>query len=218
MEKIQLHTKEQEIIFNEIKNSDFFKSRFYFTGGTALSSLYLHHRFSDDLDFFSQSRFDNQIIFTNIGEWSKRLGFKFTSNFAEVVYVFQMVFVNDSELKVDFSYYPYENLEERDVVDGVTVDSLIDIAVNKFVTISQRSEVKDFVDLYYLLDKFTLWDLRNGVKKKFGLELDPLLIASDFLKVEDFSYMPRMIKPLELSDLQSFFQEKARELGLKSVS
>lgn len=31
---------------------------FYFSGGTALSEFYLRHRFSEDLDFFSEEEFD----------------------------------------------------------------------------------------------------------------------------------------------------------------
>ncbi len=34
---------------------------FYFTGGTALSQFYLHHRYSEDLDFFSQTEFNHLI-------------------------------------------------------------------------------------------------------------------------------------------------------------
>lgn len=36
---------------------------FYLTGGTALSRFYLHHRFSDDLDFFlnNVSNFRDQV-------------------------------------------------------------------------------------------------------------------------------------------------------------
>lgn len=64
MGKIQLQTREQKIILDEVKQSDFLKSHFYFTGGTALSAAYLHHRYSDDLDFFSEKQFDNQTIFT----------------------------------------------------------------------------------------------------------------------------------------------------------
>ncbi|HSW88006.1 MAG TPA: nucleotidyl transferase AbiEii/AbiGii toxin family protein [Candidatus Saccharimonadales bacterium] len=218
MEKIQLHTREQEIIFDEIKKNEFLKSHFYFTGGTALSSLYLHHRYSDDLDFFNANQFDNQILFTLMNDWSKKHSFTFTSNFVEVVYIFLLTFSNKSELKVDFSYYPYKRLEKESLVNDIAVDSLLDIAVNKLLTISQRTEVKDFVDLYYLLDIFTIWDLRNGVKSKFSIDLDPLIIGADFLKVESFNYLPRMIKPLKLEELQSFFQKKAEDIGMKAIT
>src|SRR5258706_8248293 len=105
MGKIQLYTKEQEIILDEIRKNNFLSSQFYFTGGTALSSVYLHHRYSDDLDFFTENRFDNKILFTLISEWSKTHHFTFTSNFVEVVYIFMLTFAHKTELKVDFSYY-----------------------------------------------------------------------------------------------------------------
>ncbi|PIP17868.1 MAG: hypothetical protein COX43_01920, partial [Parcubacteria group bacterium CG23_combo_of_CG06-09_8_20_14_all_35_9] len=39
------------------------KDQFYWTGGTLLSVLYLHHRKSKDLDFFSNEPFSyNEII------------------------------------------------------------------------------------------------------------------------------------------------------------
>jgi predicted nucleotidyltransferase component of viral defense system len=217
MGKIQFHTKGQELIFDEIKKNEFLRTQFYFTGGTALSAVYLHHRYSDDLDFFTINKFETQTIFTIISQWAALHHFTFTANFAEVVYIFLLTFPDASELKVDFSYYPYSKLEKEQIIDGILIDSLLDIAVNKLLTITQRTEVKDFVDLYFLLDKFTVWDLREGVKQKFKVELDPLIIASDFLKVESFNYMPKMISSLTIKQLQSFFQEKAKDMGLKAV-
>lgn len=39
----------QDIVLETLSNAD---TEFYLTGGTAASRGYLHHRFSDDLDFF----------------------------------------------------------------------------------------------------------------------------------------------------------------------
>jgi predicted nucleotidyltransferase component of viral defense system len=103
------------------------------------------------------------------------------------------------------------------VVSNLEIDSLLDIAVNKMLTISQRSEAKDFVDLYFLLQKFHVWDIITGVKVKFRVEIEPLLLGSDFLKVEDFDFLPKMILPLTLEKLKIFFRQKAQEVGLKSV-
>ncbi len=36
------------------------KRQFYLSGGTALAEYYLHHRLSDDLDFFSENEIDIQ--------------------------------------------------------------------------------------------------------------------------------------------------------------
>ena len=37
-------------------------AHFYLIGGTALAEFYLHHRLSEDLDFFSEQEFDPQSI------------------------------------------------------------------------------------------------------------------------------------------------------------
>lgn len=216
MGEIQILTKEQQIILAQVKKEPFFE-QFYFTGGTALSAFYLQHRYSEDLDFFTQKKFDNQDIFDLIDSWSKKYSFTFTSEFHQVVYIFMLTFKNKEVLKVDFGHYQHKRIEKDNIIDGLKTDSLTDIAVNKLLTITQRSSVKDFVDLYFLLNKFTVWDLLSGVRIKFGMELEPYILASNFLKVEEFEFLPKMILPLTLKDLKAFFREKAKEIGLKAV-
>ena len=43
----------------------------------------------------------------------------------------------------------HKRLEEGTKIKGFTVDSLRDIATNKLLTINQRTQVKDFVDLFF---------------------------------------------------------------------
>ena len=217
MGKISILTKEQDIILAEIKKSPFLSTNFYFTGGTALSAFYLQHRYSEDLDFFSEKNIDTEAIFTFFQELSRQHDFTFTSEFQEVVYIFLLKFNNTETLKVDFGYYPYKQIEKPKELNGIKTDSLTDIAVNKLLTITQRNTVKDFVDLFYLLEKFTVWELIEGVRLKFKMQLEPFILASDFLKVEDFDYLPRMIKPLTLDELKFFYRQKAKEIGKKSL-
>ena len=216
MGKIQVLTKEQQIILAQVKKEPFFE-QFYFTGGTALSACYLQHRYSEDLDFFTQKKFDTQDVFDLIDSWSREHDFTFTSEFHQVVYIFMLKFKNKEVLKVDFGRYPHKRIEGNNIIDGLKTDSLTDIAVNKLLTVTQRSSVKDFVDLYFLLNKFTIWDLIQGVRIKFRMELDPYILASNFLKVEDFDFLPRMILPLTLEELKAFFRQQAKEMGLKSI-
>ena len=54
MGKMPLFTQEQKLIFDQIKNNQYLTDNFYFTGGTALSYFYLNHRYSEDMDFFSE--------------------------------------------------------------------------------------------------------------------------------------------------------------------
>jgi len=64
---------------DEINKNKYLTSNFYFTGGTALSKYYLQHRYSDDLDFFSEKQIDQQLIFSIISSWKNKLGFRFNS-------------------------------------------------------------------------------------------------------------------------------------------
>ena len=49
---------------------------FYLTGGTALAEFYLHHRLSEDLDFFSEEEIDSQIVFAFLKSIQKSAGIK----------------------------------------------------------------------------------------------------------------------------------------------
>ena len=206
-------TKKQRLIFDEFANNSFLRTNLYFTGGTALSAVYLQHRLSEDLDFFSEKEFDIQTITDIITKWSRKLAFAFERREIGNAHIHQFQFEDGENLKVDFALYPYELLEKGKVVKGVSIDSLLDIATNKLLTISQRTQVKDFVDLYFLLKKYTIWDLIDGAKVKFRLKTEPLLVAYDFLKVESFENLPEMLKPLTLEELKMFFREKAKQLG-----
>lgn len=220
MGKISILSQEQKEILDLITKNDFFSSNFYFTGGTVLSECYLHHRYSEDLDFFSEKKFDQQVIITYMSELGKKLNFTFNSRFVEVVYKFNVFFKSGNSFKIDFAYYPYKRLDRGEKYNFMEVDSLKDIATNKFLTINQRTDIKDYVDLYFLLqNKFNIWDLLYAAQNKFKeMEFDILLIAQDLLKIENFTQLPRMINSLTIDELKIFFRLQAKNLGLKVVS
>lgn len=219
MGQIHILTQEQGIILDLIAKDRYLSQDFYFTGGTALSEYYLRHRFSEDLDLFSQRKIDQEVISSIVNSWSTHLNFKYTARFVEVVYRFEFIFPKGRDLKVDFGYFPYQLMEKGLQSKSLSIDSLRDIATNKMTTINQRTEVKDFVDLYYILqDKYTIWDLLYSAQVKFpNMIFDPFLLAQDLLKAEDFTILPRMVKHLTLGELKKFFREKAKELGRKAV-
>lgn len=217
MGQISTLSAEQQRILDQVAQTPFFCDAFYFTGGTALSSLYLHHRESVDLDFFSEQSFNIQTISSLLLDWSSVHSFTFQAEFLNPVYVTWLKFPNGKTLKVDFARYPYRRLEKGTTYQELPVDSLLDIAVNKILTITQRAEVKDFVDLYFLLQQFSVWDLREGVRIKFKRDIEPMVIGSDFLLSEDFTFLPTMHLPLTLDELKAFFREEAKKLGKIAV-
>ncbi|PIU03547.1 hypothetical protein COT44_02880 [Candidatus Shapirobacteria bacterium CG08_land_8_20_14_0_20_39_18] len=221
MEKISTLTQEQKFILDGVAKIPFFRENFYFTGETALSEFHLRHRYSDDLDFFTEKKdnLDLQVINSLLADLGRQYDFTFSGRFIEVVYITMLTFSNGSQLKADFGYYPYQRLKKGIDHQGLAIDSLEDIAFNKLSTVSQRENIKDFVDLYFLLKEkhFTLWDLIYGLEVKFKTKVETLLLAEDLLKIEDFDTLPRMIKPLTFKELQIFFRKIAVELGKKAV-
>lgn len=217
MEKVSILTKKQKLIFSEVIKNDFFRSNFYFTGGTALAEFYLHHRESVDLDFFSQKEFDTQTITNFLEDLSHKYSFEFRSELVKPVFINLLKFKNGKTLKVDFARYPYKRIREGKKYQGFAIDSEMDIAINKLFALNQRIQVKDFVDLYFLLKKYSFWDLRTGVHVKFHQDLEPLILASDFVLVKDFEFLPKMLKPLTLEELKNFFIKEAQRLGSLAV-
>lgn len=207
----------QNLIFQEVIGDDFLRSQFYFTGGTALKAFHLNHRESEDLDFFSEKKFDPRIIVSKMHIWSLKHRFKPHVRQIETVNIFTLEFPKGEKLKIDFVYHPHKRLQKGLTYENFAIDSKMDIAVNKALTIMQRSAAKDFVDLYYLLNDFTVWDLISGVYSKYNIEIDPFVLGSDFTKMKEFKTLPKMLKPLSLKQLQIFFIQKSQELARASV-
>src|SRR3990167_62450 len=77
MGKVQILTQNQKDILDEVVKQDYFKRNFYFTGGTALSEFYLQHRYSDDIDLFSEEKLDTEFISNWLSELGKKYRFSF---------------------------------------------------------------------------------------------------------------------------------------------
>lgn len=216
MGKVSILTPEQTTFFDQVSKNEYIRSRFYFTGGTALSECYLHHRFSEDLDFFTENLYETIIIGNFVTSLSNKLHFTFTSELIEgSLYRFQIYFSNTESLKVDFSHYEGKRVKKGNIYKKISVDSLLDIAINKIRTVQQRESIKDFVDLYFLLKEFSIWDLIDGVKIKFNNKIEPWILAADLINVESFQTLPKMIRPLTLLQLKQFFRKEAKKLGLQ---
>lgn len=190
---------------NELNN-------FYLTGGTALAGYYLYHRISDDLDFFSFDNFDSIFIHGITEELRKIIGadkVRFSKLYDRNQFFYILM---DEEYKVEFTKYPFKQLEEINDFNGARIDSEFDIAVNKLITITDRFDPKDFVDLYFLLRKYSLERLQKGVYSKFNTKLDQLTIGSSLAKVRGVLALPKLTEPLTVEELKEFFNAEAKKL------
>lgn len=207
-------TKEQLGALAEIGKSDIAKL-FYLTGGTALSEFYLRHRFSDDLDFFTDAESFPQIEVEALVEKIRAAIGASDVNYRRL-YDRRIFFFpcETGELKIEFTYYPFSSINPREKHSGILVDSFEDIVAGKWMALMDRIEAKDFVDFYFLIKekKISLGAIRKLVKQKFNLSLEAATMGSELAKVRALDKLPRMIKPLTLDELKIFFADQSKSL------
>jgi predicted nucleotidyltransferase component of viral defense system len=123
------------------------RTRFYLTGGTALSRCYFHHRYSDDLDFFVND--DDQFDSYMVGVYSilKKAGITMELMIDETR--FKRI-VADQTLKIDFINDVPFYLGDVQQIPGFpfkAIDNPANILANKITALRDRSEIKDLVDI-----------------------------------------------------------------------
>jgi predicted nucleotidyltransferase component of viral defense system len=176
-------TKNQIDFLEKLRGSDFFTKHFYLTGGTALAAFYLKHRYSEDLDFFSENEFDVSQLSVFLKTIKKDLGISkidFQQSYNRNLFFLTM---GRETLKTEFTFFPFSRIEKGAEAHGVAVDSLLDIAVNKLFTIYQRTKARDYIDLYFICrgGAFSIHDLIQKAKAKFDWHIDLMLNGRAFL-------------------------------------
>ncbi len=188
---------------------------FYLTDGTALAEFYLHHRYSEDLDFFCEEEIDQQIVFAFLKSIQKSSGIKKID--AQQSFNRNLFFLHLKDgdiIKTEFTYFPFPRIEKKNKIGCLWIDSLLDIAVNKVFTICQKPRSRDFIDLYLILqtEKWTIAELVKKAKIKFDWHIDALQLASQFLQAKEVKDYPRMIEKIKPEAWQNFFEDEAKNL------
>jgi len=210
MEILTQYQKEFLLAFSETSLRDYF----FLTGGTALSAFYLQHRLSDDMDFFTEG--EGQIV--RILPFIQAIASKLNSridirrNFASYIELF---LTRENEfLRCDFAMDSPYRLSQKVFRDeyGIYIDNVIDISCNKLSALYDRSESKDFVDIYFIDKEIITFEelLENAKQKHIGL--DNYWLAVSLAKAESVTIIPRMVKPLDINELRNFFIKKTQWL------
>ncbi len=138
-------TKWQKVFLKAFASSEL-RDQFNLSGGTALSAFYLEHRLSDDLDFFSPVK----VPFYLIDEFLKKADFVeeavMVRHFDRRIFTIRLP--DRSTIIAEFTYYPLKNLEPPEKIDGLFIDSFIDVVTNKICAVADRTDIKDYVDIY----------------------------------------------------------------------
>lgn len=212
-------SKAQVLLLNKIAESGFLKNTFYLTGGTALAAFYLHHRYSEDLDFFSENEFD--ILQVDVAFKAIRQELGITKIDFQQSYNRNLFFLHIGKevIKAEFTYFPFPRIEKGNEEYGIQVDSLLDIATNKLFTIYQRSQARDYIDLYAIVQHkgYSVEELVQKAKSKFDWHIDPLQLGTQFIKAKEAQDYPRMIVEIMPEKWQAFFIEEAKKLGKEVI-
>jgi len=151
---------------------------FYLTGGTALSRIYLNHRYSDDLDFFVNNRSDFKLQVNAVIKGLTESGLSFDTTIADEGFARVFVIDGDNTLKLDF----VNDVSFRSGTPAKTklferTDNLYNILSNKITALGRYSP-KDVVDIVYICEilSFNWENIINDASEK-DLWVNPINVA-----------------------------------------
>jgi len=88
----------------------------------------------------------------------------------EEVYIAEDTLVLSIEdIGVSFFKYPYPLIRSYQKINNILIASPEDIAAMKILAISQRGRRRDFIDIYFLMQKFTVNQMMGFVKEKYPM-------------------------------------------------
>jgi hypothetical protein len=132
---------------------------FFLVGGTALA-LTLGHRQSVDIDLFSNFDFDTAYVLENLS----------------ADFPFQLFFSASNTLKgsingvqLDILAHRYPLINEAVATENITMLSVEDIIAMKLNAIAVSGQrVKDFIDIHFLLQSYSIAEMIGYYKKKYA--------------------------------------------------
>jgi len=163
--------------------------QFFLVGGTALA-LKIGHRLSIDLDLFTADNFD-------VAELQYHL---------ENTYGFETDYLSKNTIKgvvngikVDFIAHQYKLVEGIDANEQIRMASIQDIAAMKLSAITQNgTRYKDFVDLYFLLEKMSFSQMLQAFELKYP-KSNAIMAIKGLTYFDDINFevdRPVLIQPI----------------------
>lgn len=181
---------------------------FILAGGTALA-LQIGHRLSEDLDFFTSKPFSTDKLFREITK------LKFDPEILQEEEGTLVIVINKT--KVSMMRYDYPFLEKLTRFNGIPVAGIVDIASMKIIAISQRGAKRDFIDLYFILQRTPFWKIAENVVGRFGRKrINAVVIGKALVYFADADVDPDpkylgKEKP-DWNSIKMFFRKNAKQM------
>jgi predicted nucleotidyltransferase component of viral defense system len=180
--------------------SDFVSPAFYLAGGTGLA-LHFGHRFSYDLDFFSERPFRNDLVKRDVETLGAFDVFEDSRGTLEGML---------RQTRVTFLHYAYPLAEPVSVMGGIQVASVSDAAAMKLAALSSRGSRKDFIDLYFIKERMDWPEIFGVFKKKYrgsGFNLFHVIKSLAWFEEAEKEPMPMMISACSWEEVKTYFTE-----------
>lgn len=153
----------------------------YLVGGTSLA-LQLGHRQSIDLDLFSILPFDSNILLEKLKEHFNIQPLTNTD-------VILICVVNG--IKLDCVYFRYPLAFPIIEIEGTRMADMRDIAPMKLDAITKRGSKKDFIDMYYLFQLYSLKEILVWYQNMFKHSTSFHVIRSlSYFEDAEYDVMP----------------------------
>lgn len=162
---------------NLTEDLSFLKTDYYLAGGTALA-LQIGHRKSIDFDFFTENNFDEDEL---LEKFRKKLDKR---NLKVIQKKENTLSVNIDGIEVSCFTCNYPLLKPLIETEYIKMASVKDIAAMKLSAITSRATMKDYVDLYYILQDNTFDELISLTKKKYP-QIDTNVVTKGLAYFED---------------------------------
>jgi len=172
---------------------------FYLVGGTALA-LQLGHRNSIDIDLFSQDSFTVESIMEALeGKHSFYATLSKNNTILGVI----------DNIKTDFIRHNYPFIKPPIEEEGIRFLGLEDISAMKLHAIVQSGKrLKDFIDVYYLLQHISMADMIGYYEEKYTYSnaLIALKALSYLDEIDEEIDPPKMLVPLSIPTIKTRIQ------------
>lgn len=165
---------------------ELFIKDFGLVGGTAIS-LQIGHRRSIDFDLFTNKEFKNERIRKIVAKhgWKVEKVFKDEDG--------QFTFhVND--VQFTFFHYPFKISYPKNFKKTLRMPDLLTLAAMKAYALGRRAKWKDYVDLYFIINKYhSIEKIINKGKRIFKGEFNEKLIREQLAYFKDINYEEEVI-------------------------
>jgi predicted nucleotidyltransferase component of viral defense system len=152
-----------------------YTNNFLLVWGTALA-LQIGHRTSTDIDFFSNEKFDVVSLLNFLREDYNDLTIRNQMSHA--------VLTEINNIKSDFVFQSSILIDPPVIMENIRMASMREIAAMKISAIVARGKKRDFVDLYCLLNSFSLSEILKAFKEKYKDSDTALAMRSLFYYVD----------------------------------